>query len=212
VAAAVAHGATHLVGLEPARFGLRTRHIAWAALLLSAVIVHGARGLGRARTLLLMGGLATPFLTGIALTWWYGHTVAFESRYLLWALPGAALLLARGALSLGPRLGGLVLVLAIGAAVVTLFRPPPSLGDPIQLRYGPVRAVMQCYREDDLVVVSSLQEARLFVGFGGHPTRLRVAPPPPAESARRWVVVGPGVCAAGIAGSTCGLSLCPPTH
>jgi hypothetical protein len=209
LAAGVAHGATRLVGLEPNRFGLRTRHIAVAAILLLVVVALGVRGLDRPRTALLVGGALTPFLTSTALALWYGHVVSFESRYLLWALPSVALLFARGALGLGPRLGGLVVALALSLSVVSLVRPPPAPPDPVQLRQGTVAAVMRCYEEGDLVVVPSAEEARLFVGFGGHPTRLSISPAPVSAPSRRWVIAGAGVCASGIAGGTCGLSLCP---
>jgi 4-amino-4-deoxy-L-arabinose transferase-like glycosyltransferase len=212
IAAGVSHGATRLVGLEPARFGLRTRHVGFAAFLLLAVAGLGARGLDPARRALLVGGALTPFLTSTALALWYGHVVSFESRYLLWALPSLALLLARGALGLGPRLGGVVVALALAFPAISLLRPPEAVPDPVQLRHAMVATVMHCYRDGDLVIVSSAEEARTFVGFGGHPTRLSIGSPGPTPS-RRWVVSGAELCATGIdeAGGRCGLSLCAAT-
>jgi hypothetical protein len=212
IGSGVGHGAARLVGLEPTRFGLRTRHVALAAVLLLAVAGLGARGLDPARMALLVGGALTPFLISTALALWYGHVVSFESRYLLWALPSIALLLARGALGLGPRLGGLVMAMALALPVISLFRPPPTVQDPVQLRYDMVATVLQCYRDGDLVVVSSAEEARTFIGFGGHPTRLSIGSPGPAPS-RRWVVSGAELCATGIAEADgrCGLSLCAAT-
>lgn len=208
LAAGLAHAATRLVGLEPDAFGLRTRHFAWATALLLAVAALGARGLDRAQRVLIAGGAIAPFLASAALAVWYGHVVSFESRYLLWALPCLALLIGRGAVALGPRLGGLTMVLALALPVVCLFRPLRPSRERVHLRHDMVAAVMRCHQEGDLVQVASPEEAWTFVAFGGHPARLSIGVPPGAP-ARRWVVAGGKFCTVGMAEGTCGLSLCP---
>lgn len=210
LAAGAAHAATRLVGLEPDPFGLRTRHVAWATILLLGLAALGARGLDRAQKTLVVGGAVTPFLASAVLAVWYGHVVSFESRYLLWALPCLALLIARGALGLGPRLRVLMVSLALALPVLCLFRPLRHPLERVHLRQGMVAAVMRCHQEGDLVQVGSAEEAWTFVAFGGHPTRLSVGEPP-AAPARRWVVAGTEVCARGMAEGTCGLSLCAAT-
>jgi 4-amino-4-deoxy-L-arabinose transferase-like glycosyltransferase len=213
IAAGVSHGATRLVGLEPARFGLRTRHVGFAAFLLLAVAGLGARGLDPARRALPWAGPLPPVLDE------RGPRPLVRPRPFLSSpvtscglSPGLALLLARGALGLGPRLGGVVVALALAFPAISLLRPPEAVPDPVQLRHAMVATVMHCYRDGDLVIVSSAEEARTFVGFGGHPTRLSIGSPGPTPS-RRWVVSGAELCATGIdeAGGRCGLSLCAAT-
>jgi hypothetical protein len=209
LASAAAHAATRLVGLEPDSFGLRTRHVAWATVVLLALAGLGARGLDRSQRALVVGGALTPFLASAALAIGYGHVVSFESRYLLWALPCLALLIARGALGVGRRLVGPAVALALALPVVCLLRPRPHPLERVHLRQAAVGAVMRCQQAGDLVQVGSAEEAWTFVALGGHPARLSIGEPPEAPS-RRWIVAGTEVCARGMSEGTCGLSLCPP--
>jgi uncharacterized membrane protein len=197
LAAAAAYAVSALAGVDVSVTPWRTRQLLLLTVPILALIAWGLRRLARPEQVLLGLGLVAPLAVAAGMSVLYGHVVPFQARYVSWAVPNAALLVATGAWDLRTRVwhASTVLPVLLWAAFVIPMRVRP---DPVPFRFATVKAAMACYQASDVIVPANVEDARAFVAFGGHPVMLALPGTSP-EPSRSWHV-GAGV--------TCGVA--PP--
>lgn len=192
LAAAAAYAVSALAGVDVSVTPWRTRQLLLLTVPILALMGWGLRRLARPEQVLLGLGLVAPLAVAAGLSVLYGHVVTFQARYVSWAVPNAALLVATGAWDLRRRAwhASVVVPILLWAAFVIPLRSRPDL---VPFRYATVKAAMACYAASDIIVPANIEDARAFVAFGGHPATFALPGRPP-EPARSWRVGAIGAC------------------